>query len=195
MPRLILIFGFVFFLASVAVAASSPPAAPSGRSTSWDDYSILLTRNIFSQSRTAARSPGRPAIPQPQPRRTDDPTFVLSGVTVRGDVRIAFFENSKTGEVIQTVDGWPLGGGTVQSITPNCVEFNIGGTTRKINIGDNLDGVATTLSASASTPSSSGATTEPASVATTNTTEKSTGSSANDILERMRQRRLNQVKQ
>ena len=194
MPRLILIFGFVFFLASVAVAASSPPSAPSGRSASWDDYSILLTRNIFSQSRTAARSSGRPAIPQPRPRRADDPTFVLTGVAIRGDVQIAFFENSKTGEVTQTVAGWPLGGGTVQSVAANSVEFNIGGTTRRINIGENLDGVATALSAPDSAPPSA-ATTESAGVATTNTTTKSTGSSANDILERMRQRRLNQVKQ
>jgi len=177
MPRFLLFLGLpALFLASAA-AATSPRSAQGDRNDSWDDYGILLTRNIFERNRTAP-SAERPPVIQPEPRSSSAPTFVLAGVAVRGDVRVAFFEDSQTGETLQTAVGRTIGGGTVLSISLDSVEYSSDGTTRRIRVGENLAGVAAALSP------------PPA-----DTTDKGADKSADDVLERMRQRRLNELKQ
>ncbi|MFH1731062.1 MAG: hypothetical protein ABIF82_05340 [Planctomycetota bacterium] len=177
----------------MAAAATLSRSAPGGHNASWDDYRILLTRNMFARNRSV-RPAERPAVAKPAPRSRGAHTFVLIGVTVRGDVRIAFFEDSQTGETVQTTIGRTVGAGTIVSIALDTVEYSSGGATRKISVGENLAGVAVTLSPPTASTSPA-ATTAPGAVAgSAGAADKGTDKSANDILERMRKRRLDEMK-
>lgn len=177
----------LLILASVAASAAAPENSADARKAAWDDYQILITRNIFSRDRSPQR-PTQIAVPPPLPR-PENPAFVLTGVTVCGEVRTAFFENNQTGETVQVSTGGTVGGGTVASISLDSVEYSSGGATRKIAVGENLAGVAGTLSgpaASTSQPAVSEAAASPGGAG---------NDSAKDIIERMRQRRLQETRQ
>jgi len=185
MHRAILFLGLALLLAAGAAVAVTPPG---GRTASWDDYRLILTRNIFARDRSAP-SRDHAAVTPPAPRSTDH-QLVLTGVGVRGDVRAAFFEDSRTGETQQAAVGGTLDGGTLVSVSLDSVEYRCDGVTRRISVGESLAGVAVALSGP-------DATTRPATAASPDAHAgpgDATDKSANDIVERMRQRRLQEQK-
>jgi len=180
-----------------ASAPSKPPVAtkpaprpveavtPAKKKTpTFDDYKIVFTRNIFLKDRRPPRqnrtSFSRPAPPtQPAP-----PQMVLTGVTIRHEVRLAFFEDSRGG-LIKAVIGDVLQGGKLLSIALDGVEVSLKGKTKKVAIGESILGGGPVDISSVGT---SGSTAAPA-LGTTDST-----SSGDDILERMKKRRQKELK-
>lgn len=171
-------------LAMLLIAATSvkPPGGPTVRAPSLDDYRIIVDRNIFARDR-AARRTGRPERDRSQETKAPAPEMVLIGMAVQGGEPLAFFEDSRSGEIVQLPSGQELWGGTILSISMDGVDYLYRGTTRYLAIGDNLQGVAAALLSASSMPSSapSDATFKPS---------EGGNKPANDMLERLRQRRL-----
>jgi len=154
-----------------AKAASGPGTLPT---VSWEDYHLILDRNIFAKDRTSP-SRGRESASRPA-EASGSGQMVLTGVALRGDARTAFFEDSRTGQTVKAAVGKSLGEGTIISISLDAVEYRIAGSTRKIAIGQNLSGTAGTLYAASSQPATQGT------------------PLADEVAERMRQRRLQELK-
>jgi len=170
---------------SLGAAPTSAPSEPRG--PTWDDYRLIVTRNIFSRNRSSP-SPRRTVSRQETPR-VPEATLVLIGTAVQDDQPMAFFENSRTGQTTRLLPGQSLGGGTVVSIALDSVEYRAGDATRRITVGETLSGLSASLpSSTASTqPAGEGPAVSGAAAAGT------ADSGSNDIFERMRRRRLQET--
>jgi len=129
--------------------AEASPAAPASEAQqagrprdadgSYDDYRILVDRNIFVRNR-------RPPRPEQSfaPRTVDDsdpaPRLVLTGTARSGEGFIAFFEDRTSGETRRAAVGKTVGGAVVQAITLDGAVILDGETTRTIQIGCDLSG-------------------------------------------------------
>lgn len=171
-------------LAAAAMAATTATRPAAQPASSWDSYRIVLTRNIFSRDRSAP-SRGHNASSRTT-TRSPEQSIVLTGVAVQDAVRVAFFEDTRSGETIMVGVGQMLAGGAIDSITLDSVEYRSGPAAKTIAVGESLTGVP-------AAPSSMPAASEPATGAATTRPNGASGDS-NDILERMRQRRLQETK-
>jgi hypothetical protein len=172
-------------LVAVAQTPSAGPATPPGGT--WDDYRIIVTRNIFARDRSASRP--RPPSFRPPPARDAEEEITLTGVVVQEDLCVAFFEDTRTGETILVPAGRTFGTGTVVSVSLDGVEYRSGETTRMLSLGENLRG----MTVRAPPP---GASSQPASMPSSApaTGPSQPGAGTSDILERMRQRRLQELR-
>ena len=171
---------------AVAVTPSTGPA--DDQNASWDSYRIILTRNIFVRDRSRPSQP-RSTSTRPVPRSSEQ-TMVLAGVVLQGPFRVAFFEDTRTGETVRACEGQELGDGTLVSISLDGVEYRSGDVTRKIVVGESVTRLAASPDSSSASSLPAPGTSEAAS-RPSDTTDTST----NDILERMRQKRLQELKQ
>jgi hypothetical protein len=198
MIRKLLMAGVLLTLVAAGMSAATPATkpAPSENKVTWDSYRLIVTRNIFSRDRrapTRERTPTyTPSAPRPQPT---GPNLVLTGVVVQETQCIAFFEDSASGDTTGAVAGQALAKGRVRSVCLDGVEYESGGVCRKIAIGQSLDGQSVSFDR---TPTASA----PAGTATTSSTSEPSTSSqpsgsgdkgTNDVLERMRQRRQQEL--
>lgn len=194
-------------IAALLVAAIPSLSADTAPADSWDQYRLLVQRNIFRRDRTRPRGPS----PGPTIRtvRDSDRDIVLTGIGRRDGESVAFFENTATGVTTLVRVGQPVGKGTARAITLDVVEYERDGSLNRIEIGHTLQGGRLVRQTVAAGP---GATTRPGgpSVATTQpaTTAsgpaEQTGSAASeggstdsdnaDTLERMRQRREQEMR-
>ncbi len=173
-------------LAGAAVSkspASAPASAPtSARAT--DDYRIIIDRNIFTRNRRAiSRST---SIIRMGP--ATNMGTVLTGVAIQADEPVAFFEDVRSGETTKLAVGQSIEGGQIVSISLDSVEFKSGGMTRTVNLGENLQGVSAVFAA----PPAAASVPAPATAATSQPAiDKNTA----DVIERLRQRRLQEMGQ
>ncbi len=172
-------------------AAGAPVISLAGAKIPWDSYRVIVVRNMFSRNRSAPR----PRVPQfIAPPPPPPPEIRLAGVMLQGKWRQAFFESSAGGAWTLGV-GQQIKGRTLTDITVDGVELNYMGATSRIAVDQTLTGQAprqplTSSSAAATTSGSGTADSRPS-------TQPSSGSappsSQTDILERMRQRRLQEL--
>ena len=146
----------------------------------------------------------------------DDRSVILTGVVQQGEDWVAFLEDTRTGRTTRARIGHALGDGTVAAIAFSGIEYYRGTARKTVAIGQNLAGLWPALpaasssttspsvssSSSSSTPPSSSAVTVNLSAPTSGTAavttqvQPSSGTSggADDILERMRRRRAEELK-
>ncbi len=109
-----------------SVASVDPNEA--AKPNSWASFNIILTRNIFSRTRTAPRPERIDDTPRPTPvMRNPEAYFVLKGVVQENDDFYAFIENSQTGENLQLRRGDPVARGTIKTLTLDGLEYQIEG--------------------------------------------------------------------
>ena len=196
MNRVRLYQGLLVMLLAAAAAGVTPSGSPANdRDATWDSFRLILDRNIFARNRSAPSRVRPPGI-QPPPGN-EEHFLVLTGVVVREDERVAFFEDARAGETIRAYVGDSLGDGSLASITLDGVEYRSGNSTRRISVGENLAGLTTALYATTAA-SQPAATTMPEATTLPDAASKpssGTDKGANDILERMRQQHLQENKQ
>lgn len=158
-------------LALAALCPTAWTAAPSPTANSWESYQGVITGNIFSREHPRERSDR-----QAGSRRSGPPEWVLTGIASCGDVPVAFFEDNQSGQVVWAAVGTGIGGAEVLGLCLDSVNVRLGGVSRCVRVGQNLRGEA------ASAPSSSGG------------AASSPSGPSSDVLERMRQRRLQEMK-
>lgn len=181
------LFAATLLCSAMAIAEQDGSADP----TSWASYQIVATRNIFSWHRTAAA----PVVPQEHDAQTpgfdgdiDSPlsseqqtaaraSYVLVGVAIEVERRIAFFEHPGTKQTIKSSIGEPLVGGSIIAIRIDGIEFEVNGQSITVTPGETLTGTA-----------ASGLTTDSLSDGVNRD-----ATSNNAVLERMRQRRQEEL--
>lgn len=164
------------------------------------EYDILNKKSIFSKDRSR-RSDYADRRP-----RMDVPVRVVHAPVFKGAVLedagfAGFVENLDTGEmlVVRVGDALPNGAGTVADLTLDYMDISgngaaAGTVTKRINVGEDFSGAAptavTTVAPVATTEGSggSGGTAGPASTA-----PAATGGAVDDVAERMRRRRQQQL--
>ena len=92
------------------------------------EFAILQTRNAFRHGPGGAS--GGP-----------ESTLVFKGAVLAGATYTAFIEDLAAKKVVQAAVGDPVGRGRIKSIDLDTIEYASAGNSRKIEVGQNLDGV------------------------------------------------------
>ncbi|MFB3894070.1 MAG: hypothetical protein ACE15C_18840 [Phycisphaerae bacterium] len=168
-----------------SVRSSRDPAQATG-------YDLILTRNIFSRDRRPPQPPRPPMGPVSPPMRMPAPsTMLLTGVGVQDEVRIAFFEDTRTNESFWATPGQMLDGGTIMSISLDSIDYKYAGSVHRVSVGEKLPSYSTSYYAPPPTSMPASAESQPA--ATEPSSQPAGG--GDDILEMMRKRRLKELGQ
>jgi len=175
----------VLVLLLIASAAPNSAAQPGGASALWDDYKVVVERNIFSRDRGRVREGAPTASPQASPR--PERYIVLTGIVRQGKQLIAFLEDVRTGATTRARIGDALAQGRLTNITLDCVQYESNGETAEIGIGENLEGGASTPMISQEFFEAAGA--AGAAAAPTSEGEAAATTDEAAILERLRQKR------
>lgn len=193
--------------------SARPSAAPTARADKsiGADYSILVQRNIFDRNR---RPPviRKPQPPRPKPTYTPpkpvdtDQHFVLRGIALEGSQFTAFFEDTRAGRILQVRPGDVVGKGRIPAVNIDSAQYQRGDKLTVIPVGHTLTGsrapgagfetpaptpAASTGSTAKPTAPSQGssATTQPTTAPAETPTSAPASGGLQDILERMRRRR------
>ena len=155
--------------------AEGSEAPPPAQQRSWEDYGLLMQRNIFSRNR--GRRPERTSRNEPQ--ETPAPVvlapesyMVLKGIVAAGTTSAAFIEDTRTNQVFCLTAGEKIASGTVTQLTLDSIVYKQGDRETTILVGQTLSGGCgqTVLTfenmmqwstTASSTTSSSSTTTEP----------------------------------
>jgi len=190
MRHVALVLTMAAVLLTTSMAQEEPPRR-AGRQP-WQRYELLGVRNIFRKDRRApvqqARPTPRPAAPTPQ-RST-----VLTGVAQQGSEHVAFFEDARMGTTSRLRVGDDVAGGTLVAISLDSVQFELNGQKRQISIGMNLEGGASTALPITGLDSLEQALDEVLPAASSGASQPAPAAST-DLLERLRQRRLEELGQ
>ena len=177
-------YGLLYTLlaAAAGVLAAGEPAPEQPAAMTWERYRVIMSRNIFAKDRQNLNPDGSaiPAVPKNAPKAPPKPESitVLAGVVERDGKLTAVLENRATGKSQVLRSGDAVAGGKVGAMTLDSIEyFNADGSVSVVVIGKTLDGGAPPTVADAAgaqeTPGASGV--------------------SNDILERMRKKRQEEL--
>ena len=122
---------------SYAHSANSPRME---QPETFQDYSILWERNIFSRSRGVQRQEEERAQEQVKREYRPERDIVLRGVSQQGDRWVAFFENLQSGVTSRAQKGDEIARGKVQAISLDQVEYELNGQVVQVAVGQTLDG-------------------------------------------------------
>ena len=115
-----------------AAPTTLPATIAAGNPLLPDEYSILQTRNVFHNGGGAA-GPGSSGGPDAQ--------LVFRGSVQAGSTPIAFIEDMAAKKVLEEAVGDSIGQGRIKSIDLDSVEYAEAGGSRRIQVGQNLDGI------------------------------------------------------
>jgi hypothetical protein len=121
------------------------PVARAGSSLLPAEYAIFQQRSPFGQSTGpvgAQASAGGP-----------ETNYVFRGAVQTGSAITAFFEEGSSEKVIQMMAGNSIASGRIKSIDLDAIEYESGGVSRRIEIGQNLKGQAAQPPAPTTAPS------------------------------------------
>lgn len=168
-------------------AQESQPTPPDDRESGWAGFRVLTERNIFLRDRAGPRPGASSGSPRTAVVRDPYEDHVLTGAVRHGVVAIAFVEDVRTGDVKRLREGDVVGDWKIRAISLNGMEYSREGTTRKIEIGQSLAGWSAAL------PAAAASTAAEAGKRSTSAAQPSDNSTAS-VLERMRQRRQQELK-
>jgi hypothetical protein len=146
-PLFLRLVGLLFLLGAIASASGNPSGTLAAK---WDDYRIIVDRNIFLKNRTMAASakspakrstaklPNWPIVMMPVYRPEHDIVFV--GAIQRHGEYIAFMENTRTGITFRALVGDSMAEGRVAQIALDSVVYESHGRKVRIEMGHGLDG-------------------------------------------------------
>lgn len=160
---------------------------------SWDDYAVVIARNVFDPSRTGAR----PEPPSGAGAPASVPPFVeLTGLLIRNDRALAFTNstNPEWSGVMDIVPDQPAGPGVVTAVNSKEVELTIHDQPLTWRVGTRLTQDGDTWSVAAAAAESDEAAS--AAPAQANAAAGPAASSATaDILKRLMERRKKETEQ
>lgn len=165
-------------LALLCGVAHPAAARPGPDEQPWQDYEVLVRRNIFSRNR------GRPIPGTDEPERREAPQpeqfMFLRGVLRTNGEFVALLEDMGSGQVLRVRQGDAVLAGEVGKVWLDGVDYVRDGETITIAVGGNLlRGAAAAAVASVSAAASA----------------PEVSRDAADVLERLRQRRMREFGQ
>jgi hypothetical protein len=182
----------------VLLPLAAPCAGTETKQESWEDYTIITQRNIFSRTRRAKiDAPAATVNRAPVAVRTEESYLVLRGVVLERGVHISFIEDSRTGAVTKARAGEAVGGGALADVTLDYISYNLKGADIRVAIGSTLEGKVPETSSSAYY-SGGGYYSNPVSYETQQTVQPAEQTAvsedeAKDILQRLKERRKKEL--
>ncbi len=143
------------------------------------EFSVLISRSIFMKGRARLNS-GASAWRGSADSASPEQSMVFKGATQTDNAVAALVEDTTAGKVLMLKPGDSLARGTIAAITLDRLDYSVAGHVTRVAIGQNLVG-----DQAAAVPST-GPTTMTSPVAPP-------GASTDDVLERMRRRRQQEV--
>lgn len=155
-----------------------------------EEYRLVLDRNIFSKTRVIYREP----TSMPSTGRTGSyatqPALALTGVTLEGGVATAFIEDRRYGRTSYYHVGDSVGEGKITAINLDSIELTTNGRVVRVDLGSTVEGGPTY---SVSSSSTAGGIT-PTNSSSTGAAPTGISGDSSDVLEKLRQRRLQETK-
>lgn len=192
-----------------AVAADAPVVVYSAKPMPAA-FAVLTDRSIFYKGREVPAP--RTYFPRTVGPATTNPTadaatiaaaaaaaaeqsLVFSGVTNVDNVIDAFIEDQNSSKVTMYRIGEPIARGKITNITLDDLTYQANGKITHVAVGENLQGVMvqTTQPAVASSSSGGGSSSATPAPANTSSSGASGGGDTNDVLERLRKRRQQEL--
>jgi hypothetical protein len=130
-------------LIAAVIGLASAASAATDKADSWDTFRVLVERNMFLRDRRLPRPPRSGGAPPPAD--SPDRRLVLTGTALCGSEFVAFFEDIRTGKTLRARVGGAVGTGKLKAVALNGVEYETGGKATKIEIGWSLLGEAASL--------------------------------------------------
>lgn len=174
---LVLMTALTIFAAQPQEHKKTKAAVPKA---AWEDYQVIMTRNMFLRNREAAA-----AEPNAAAETILGGRQVLTGILIEGAESRAFFENSETGARAVLMLGETLGGGKIAAIEWNQVLLERDGRRTAIPIGADPAGNLLDPNDLRMMPT----------VTLTLDPNQPENQEATSVEERMRQRRLREIKE
>jgi len=127
---------------------ASEPARPDyGRdqispADSWNDYRIVVQRNMFSRQRgpRITRQRTQRTIPVAPPVPDPESYVVLKGIVQEDGEFIAFLEDSQSGQILRVRQGDSVVRGKIKSLSLDSIEYEFEDKTTIVTMGLNLQG-------------------------------------------------------
>lgn len=130
----------LIFIITILPQSGLGEGAEVRKKDAWEDYQIILQRNIFSRQRG-------PRIDLSQSQRTDAPPppspesyHILKGIVQENGVFIAFIENTQRGQIFKVREGDTIARGKVETFTLDTIEYNFEDRKVKVAVGNDLEG-------------------------------------------------------
>jgi hypothetical protein len=163
----------------------------------WEDYRILSERNIFSRNRVKVEKPVfvEPRSIQREPDR-EEGYLVLRGVTKQADQFVAFIEDSRTMEIRKVLKNGIIGKGKIKKITLDYITYELEGKSARVNIGMTMGGEAAESVSGYDSGFEAPKQQDFLNFSPTvqeETKAETTGESAKDILQRLKERRKKEL--
>lgn len=140
-----------------------------------EKFGVITQRNIFLRNRARSRSENDGARRESRPPRKAEQALILRGIVREDERLIAFVENVDDGATHRVALGDSIAAGKITAIAFDAAEFELAGKRTRVEVGHNLEG---------------GVAEVPTSSATTDGASSPTDASQAAILEKMKQRRM-----
>lgn len=153
LPRWMLISLAALFAMSATMATAADDESRTEKISTDDRIELIIERNIFLRNRRPP-PPVRVSRPEPEekeevvvirepaPPKNPATAFVLKGVAMQAEERVAFIESLEDKSKIKLKLGDPIADGVIVNVEIDYIEFNQGQENIRVVIGNRLDGTA-----------------------------------------------------
>jgi hypothetical protein len=135
----------LIFIITICSQTTLSQDATVQKKDAWENYQIILQRNIFSRQRG-------PRIDPSQRQRTDVPPppspesyHILKGIVQENGVFIAFIENTQRSQIFRVREGDSIARGKVKALNLDTIEYQFEDRIVKVAIGKDLAGGSGTI--------------------------------------------------
>ena len=106
----------------------------------WENYQIILQRNIFSRQRGPRIDPSRRQQIDAPPPPNPESYHILKGIVQENGVFIAFIENTQRGQILKLREGDSVTRGIVKNFNLDTIEYHFEDRKFTVSIGYDLEG-------------------------------------------------------
>ena len=106
----------------------------------WENYQIILQRNIFSRQRGPRIDPSRRQRIDAPPPPSPESYHILKGIVQENNIFIAFIENTQRGQIIKVREGDSVARGIVKAINLDTIEYHFEDRKFTVSMGYDLEG-------------------------------------------------------
>jgi len=130
-------------LALILLSALLECAAGAGpEPASWEDYTVVVTKNIFLRNRGSSSRRAEDAAREAPPAPPPEHYMMVRGTVQQGQEFLAFLEDIRTGTTSVLRVGEAVATGRLTAITLDNVEYESNGVAKTVMIGQNLEAQA-----------------------------------------------------
>ena len=106
----------------------------------WENYQIILQRNIFSRQRGPRIDPSQRQRIDAPPPPSPESYHILKGIVQENNIFIAFIENTQRGQIIKVREGDSVARGIVKAINLDTIEYHFEERKFTVSMGYDLEG-------------------------------------------------------